>query len=741
MASPSNHETHYDRYRQNFLEKRVTMSMEEYLDAASKNPLRFLRDSSDYLLDAFAHFGTRGPDHAKLVQADRFKLFDLETKRSGAIIGGEHAQARIHDILKTFKRIGAPTQMILMHGPNGSAKSTTIDAISHALQLYSQSEEGAIYRFNWIFPLDREALPTGARESNAIGFGDPIPQTSSATSFALLEENKIAAKLSSEFKENPLFLVPTEFRRQMLAGWLSEDLIPRHILDTSLSKKNQLIFESLLNAYRGDISKVFRHVQVERFFFSQQYRVGISTIEPQMSIDATERQLTLDRNYSTLPSFLQTISLYQYEGHLVDANRGILEFSDLLKRPIEAFKYLLGTLEDNIVNLASGSMNLDITFFGTTNEKHLDAFKTIPDFSSFKGRFELVPSPYLLLPSLEEKIYAKDVENIKKAKKICPHTIRCLALWGTLTRLKQPDPEAYPAEIRPLISRLDPLSKTRVYEDEPLQPEFTLDEEKKLKAISEQIFRESKGVVVYEGRFGASPRELRSILHRAAGNNHKTLTPVAIFDELDLIVKDRTLYDFLQFEPRGRYHDSVYFIQQVKSDFHNRFKRELWNAMSLADDQEYLTLLRKYVENVVAQIKNEKIYDAKTKSYSQPSPVIMSRVEKILGVESNPEPHRQGLLSRIGAYRIDNPTKEIQIDLVFPDYLATIKDHFYQEKQQAVYANVQNILAEDPSGLRKEDQDLANQTLQNLNDKYGYDPDSAEACLKFFLSFQNPANS
>ena len=48
---------------------------------------------------------------------------------------------------------------------------------------------------------------------------------------------------------------------------------------------------------------------------------------------------------AALPASLQSIALYEYGGEVVCANRGMLEFDDLLKRPVEAYKYLLTTVE------------------------------------------------------------------------------------------------------------------------------------------------------------------------------------------------------------------------------------------------------------------------------------------------------------------------------------------------------------------------------------------------------------
>jgi predicted Ser/Thr protein kinase len=82
----------------------------------------------------------------------------------------------------------------------------------------------------------------------------------------------------------------------------------------------------------------------------------------------------------------------------------------------------------------------------STNEKHLDTFKTIPDFSSFRGRFELVTVPYLLRPALEVQIYQKDVTVLAKTKKIAPHSVKLLCVWAVMTRYKQPDPEYYESQ-------------------------------------------------------------------------------------------------------------------------------------------------------------------------------------------------------------------------------------------------------------------------------------------------------
>ena len=741
-------------YQKQHRKNKVILTFNQFINLVQEQPRKYIRNSWQYILDTMEYFGTRESSSHGIEYPMRFKLFDMGTEEKIPIISGEQAQSEIHNILKSFNKSAHGLKLVLLHGPNGSAKTSTIETIANGMQVYSHKEEGAIYRFNWIFPADREALPQGHGDAGTIGFGsgknNPEPHKES---YALLEDNKIASKLISEYKENPLFLVPMPYREQMLRSWLSakegipeDDIdIPSHMLESGLSKKNHQIFENLLNVYGGNLAKVYRHIQVERVFFSKQYRVGLSTVEPQMSIDAHEKQLTLDKNYSNLPTVLRTISFYQSEGELVEANRGMLEFSDLLKRPLESFKYLLNTIEKSSINLSSGTANLDITFFGTTNEKHLDSFKTIPDFSSFKGRMELVTVPYLLLPGLEAEIYQPDIKVISKNKKIAPHSIDALCYWAVMTRLKQPDPEQYPAELRPLLSKLDPYSKVLLYEGKTLQPAFTIEEQNSIFEVREKVWKESQGMVVYEGRFGASPREVRSLLHRAANNkNHETLTPIAIFEELEKLTKDRTIYEFLQFEPRAQYHDAALFINVLKDRFVANFEAEIVSSMSMANEEEYDNLLKRYIDNVVAEIKKEKIFDTITSTYINPSQAIMDQVEGILKIDKQKDEHRNSLLSRIAAFKLENPDSKIVVGDVFYDYLEKIKKHFYLEKRSIIENIYQVMLAlakDDTKSFNEEDVKIAKETFSEMENKYNYDFSSTVSCLRFLVQHKKMAGS
>ncbi len=740
---------HLYRARQSIL------SFDQFLDVVKANPHRLMRNASEYLRDCFLYFGVTNPNSDKLNEtADfrRFTLFDNGTDKGIPIVGGESVQQDIFRVLQGFVRQGIANKVIFLHGPNGSAKSSTIEAISHAMQRYSETDEGSVYRFNWIFPVDKGSTPRAiSGEAGKIGFSSKYEaSTAKGESFATLSENQISSKLQSEFKENPLFLIPMPFREKLLKDYVANsdraDLkdveCSAHIFLSGLSKRNQLIFENLLVAYEGEVQKVYSHIQVERFFYSRQYRVGISTVEPQMSMDAQEKQLTMDRNIANLPAVLHNIRFTECVGEIVEANRGILEFSDLLKRPTETFKYLLTTVERATLALPSAVQNLDVVFFATANETHLDAFKTLPDFGSFRGRFEFIKVPYLLKISDEVKIYKRDVAAISKVKKIAPHSIESLALWAILTRIMHPDADSYPNEFRGVINRLEPFAKAMLYDRQPTGDAFVAADQSILRQIRPMILNESSRNAIYEGRFGASPREVRALIHRVGEDeSFETITPMVIMTALEHFLKERSVYDFLQFEPRNKYHDAAFFIRNVKDWFAGVFEGELLSAMSLVEEGQYEQVLSKYVEQAVAFVKKENIFNQKKESNEIPSETQMNDVEVILGVSGgDPLRFRESLLSRIASYKIDNPKEKIDFGVIFFDHLQRIKEHYYGQKSLLISATLKAILAPDSEAQKKfsaVENASAKSTLLELERKFGYDRVSAIECVRFLMTVKN----
>jgi predicted Ser/Thr protein kinase len=287
------------------------------------------------------------------------------------------------------------------------------------------------------------------------------------------------------------------------------------------------------------------------------------------------------------------------------------------------------------------------------------------------------------------------------------------------------------------VGRLDPRSKIALYEGTSLAHAYKIAEENVLKELRTKIYTESQGVPVYEGRFGASPREIRGILHRACENSrHATVTPMAIFAELRRLVRDKTVYEFLQFEPRGRYHDAERFIESVEEFFAAKFESEVLSSMTLVGEGQYESHLQKYIDHVVAFIKKEKIYNSAIGGFEEANSDLMREFEKIIGVTGSVERHRQGLLARIAATKIENPSKVIDTTEIFADLLEKMRGHYHEEKSKLVdeiYKAMVLLDTDDRKNLSTDQATKAEQTFAHLEKQFGYDRDTAKACLRFMM--------
>jgi len=133
--------------------------------------------------------------------------------------------------------------------------------MQRGMEHYSTLDEGALYKFNWIFPSQK--LTKGG-----IGFGGGgFEHGGSPETFAYLEDELIESKITDEMRDHPLLLLPRGKRRELIAKRLAaaerSGFKPAdYFLRGDLSHRNRQIFEALLSSYHGDLGKVLRHVQV-----------------------------------------------------------------------------------------------------------------------------------------------------------------------------------------------------------------------------------------------------------------------------------------------------------------------------------------------------------------------------------------------------------------------------------------------------------------------------------------------
>ena len=192
-----------ENVKKEFKEQRFILSYDEYLDVFYKKPKQLIRNSAQYMVDMFQYFGIGEIKNGHAQTQKSFSLFEKNKGKSKpTIIGQEEAHESIYRILEQFVRQGKVDKLILLHGPNGSSKSSTAESIANSLEEYSKSDEGAVYKFNWIFPTDKigyEGLGD-AKGNKHIGFGDAALGKNGKKSFAHLEDEEVLCKIDSEMK-------------------------------------------------------------------------------------------------------------------------------------------------------------------------------------------------------------------------------------------------------------------------------------------------------------------------------------------------------------------------------------------------------------------------------------------------------------------------------------------------------------------------------------------------------------
>jgi predicted Ser/Thr protein kinase len=718
------------RVERDFRDERRLLSFREYLELFASDPLRYSRDACRYMRDMFDYYGKVELERPWGTES-RFKLFDLpfvdpsEAARE-ALVGQEQVQHEVYRALENFVREGRPTRLILLHGPNGSAKSTIAHCVMRALEHYSQEEEGALYRFHWVFP-------NQTRLRGSIGFGGRRPsQRPDDNTYAHLPLEEMDARLHIEVRDHPLFLLPRDARAKLLEKLYAEagshDAPPDWVLRGSLSHKSRQVYDSLLASY----------VQVERYFISRRYRVGAVTVGPELSVDAGERQLTADRNPAALPPALQSVTLFEVFGELVDAMGGVLEFSDLLKRPLDAFKYLQITAETGEVQLRSQSVQVNCVLVGSANELHLGAFREHVEYESFRGRLELVRAPYLLSWLDEKKIY--DAQIAPQARRhVAPHATELAAMFAVLTRMRRPNADRYEGALKDLVMNLTAVEKMDLYATGSAPSHLDDDAAKVLRAAIPRLYHESDAYPIFEGSVGASPREMRGVMLDAAQSpRHDCLSPLAVLTEIDKLCERSSEYSFLEEERLpGGYHDHVLFRRTLRERLLESLEDELRIASGLVDEARYTELFGRYVTHVSFWVKREKLRNPHTGQYEDPDERLMGEVEGLLGASDNAQELRNSLINSIAAWAIDHPDQPIDHPRIFASQLKKLREAVFAERRLPVAKlcrDLMLLLRAEGSGLDEARRSAAARTLEELKRRFGYEDVSAADAASVLVS-------
>ncbi|HXH76465.1 MAG TPA: hypothetical protein VNJ08_15945 [Bacteriovoracaceae bacterium] len=711
----------------------AVLTFDDYMNVFQKLPQKELRPTNIYLRDMFDYFGTN--------ESGSYKLFTREHSDAPSVHGQIRTQKKIYNYLQNFMEEGYNNKFILLVGPNGSSKSSLVKKIMLSAEDYAKTDEGSLYSFGWVFPIDQFT-------KGSLGLSGGIADKN-LNSYAFLEDKDVSAIITSELKDHPLLLIPIKTRQKLIEdafkndGTQLETIRKSYLYNGDLSNRNRLIFDALLKSYKGSYLEVYKHIRVERLFINRRYSIGATTIEPQLHVDANLQQITMDRRLSSLPPSLQSLSLFQLSGEVILANRGILEFSDLLKRPLDTFKYLLMTMESKTINLQGILTELDIFFIGSSNEIHFAAFKQHPDFNSFKGRFNFLRVPYLMSYHEEERIYSEQIAILKEEANFEPHALEVLCLWSVMTRMRAPIAKNYKDDkLGKIAEALSPLEKCLLYANKDTPEAFDSESRQILRMGVDDVIGEYDNDSMYEGKFGISPREVKQIIYDLAYDN-RAVTFVEVMEYLSQLIERKAEYDFLNISHQGEYHNPRKFIELIERYSLDKLDSEVRDALGLVDDRSYEDYISKYILGINALIKGEKVKNNVTGKFEVPDSFFIKEFETNVHMNEAADKFRSSLIARLGAYALDHRGMPIVYSEIFEDLVHLLQESYRKEQKKVIDrigGHLMLFLAEKreniSQNLSKEIRDLITNMIKTLEAKYNYSEDGAITSLQYLLKMR-----
>jgi serine protein kinase len=594
-------------------------TFQEYLDIVAKNP-RVARNAFERIYDMIMEYGTEEFIDAKkrLIRYNFFSdpSFDVED----AIFGLEISLMRLVNFFKAAAQgYGTDRRVLLLHGPVGSSKSTIVRRLKKGIELYSRTEAGAIYTFDWYLGElgDDGRLPS------------PPPKIKDGLNG--VETDWFPCPMH----EDPLHLIPLRMREHFMETFNQDRPTDQHLHQISgdLCPPCRYYFREMMQRYDGDWAQMIKHIRVRRLVFSEQDRIGIGTFQPKDEKNQDSTELTGDINYRKIAIYGSDSDprAFNFDGEFNIANRGIIEFIEMLKLDVAFLYDLLGASQEHrIKSKKFAQTDIDEVIIGHTNEPEYRRLEDNEFMEALKDRTVRIDVPYITKLKDEIRIYERDFNGKKVPVHIAPHTLEMAAMWAVLTRLEEPKKAS-----------LTLLQKLKLYDGKSL-PGFTEDNIKELRKAARR-----------EGMEGISPRYVQDKISNALVNYQEDgyINPFMVMNELDSGLKNHPL--ITNEEDRKSYRE---LLTVVKAEYTEIVKNEVQRAIS-ADEEAIKRLCANYIDNVKAYTQQEKVVNKFTGQAEEPDERLMRSIEKKIDIpESRKDDFRREIMNYIGALAIEGKT-------------------------------------------------------------------------------------
>ncbi|NMG17142.1 PrkA family serine protein kinase [Aromatoleum bremense] len=439
-----------------------------------------------------------------------------------------------------------------------------------------------------------------------------------------------------------------------------------------------------LHEFGGDITR-FRVVKLRPSVLKQ---IAVAKTEPGDENNQDISSLVGKIDIRKLEEYSQDDpDAYSYSGGLCLANRGLLEFVEMFKAPIKVLHPLLtATQEGNYKGTEGfGAIPFDGIVMAHSNESEWVAFKNNRNNEAFLDRIYTVKVPYCLRVSDEIHIYEKLLTESSLAAAPCaPDTLRMMAQFATLSRLKEPENSSI-------------YSKMRVYDGENLKDTDP-------KAKSYQEYRDYAGVD--EGMTGLSTRFAFKALSKVFNFDHREVAanPVHLMYVLEQQIEQE------QYPPEveARY---MGFIKEFLAPRYAEFIGKEIQTAYLESYSEYgQNIFDRYVTYADFWIQDQEFRDPNTGEILDRSALNdeLEKIEKPAGI-SNPKDFRNEVVNFVLRARAKNDGKN-------PSWTSYEKLRAVIEKK--MFSNTEELLpvisfnAKASGDEQKKHQDFVNRMIE-----------------------------
>lgn len=581
-------------------------TFQQYIDIVREKP-EVTRNAFQRLYELIVSYGTEEyVEFKKKITAYNFFKDPFDNGKDGVFGLDVHLMKLVNVLKAAAQSYGPEKRVILLHGPVGSSKSTIARLMKKGLEYYSTTDEGALYTFKWV------AGPGKIPEKILGAIGE----------------------MKCPMHEEPLKLIPQEFRKKF-AEELNRGRKEGHRvnIEGDLDPSCNFIFNELLQFYKGDWTKVVDHIKVVRIMLSEKGRVGIGTFQPKDEKNQDSTELTGDINYRKIAEFGSDSDprAFNFDGEFNIANRGIVEFIEVLKLDVAFLYDLLGASQEHKVKPKKfPQTDIDEVIIGHTNEPEYRKLQNNEFMEALRDRTVKIDVPYITKLSEEVRIYKKDFNSKSiKGKHIAPHTLEMASMWAVLTRLEIPKK-----------ANLTLLQKLKLYNGKTL-PGFTEDNVRELRKEANR-----------EGMEGISPRYIQDKISNSLVNtkegNVSCLNPFMVLNELEGGLKNHSL---ISSEDKKKHYRELLAV--VKQEYEDIVKSEVQRAIS-ADEEAMARLCSNYIDNVKAYTQRERVKNRYTGQDEEPDERLMRSIEEKIDIpDSRKDDFRREVMNYIGALALE----------------------------------------------------------------------------------------